>query len=203
MVFPIAAAMGAVGALGGGLLNFWGQHQANKMNWDIANATNFANAQQARALMQWQERMSNTAWQRGVADMRKAGINPILAASQGGAGTPPGASIPSQIGNPMQNPLSGAVDAFNSAINYARTRSDIALQSSQVAKTNASTALDLLKQPEARVKSRAYEVANVAADAAINSAKHFDVQKRLAEHAKNASKNREALHLFLNKFTRK
>lgn len=48
------------------------------------------NSAEAQANRDWQEHMSNTAYQRAVKDMKAAGINPILAAMNGGASTPGG-----------------------------------------------------------------------------------------------------------------
>lgn len=46
--------------------------------------------QQAQKQMDFQERLSNTAYQRAIADMQKAGLNPALAYQQGGSSSPVG-----------------------------------------------------------------------------------------------------------------
>ena len=88
-----------LGAIQQGVYNHIEQQAAMKFN--------SAEAAKNRA---WQEQMSNTSYQRAVEDMRKAGINPILAYTQGGASTPSGAQ--GTIGSAsMGMPTSSALGA--------------------------------------------------------------------------------------------
>jgi hypothetical protein len=76
------------------------------------SAQNEANKEMAQAQMNFQERMSSTAYQRSVADMKKAGINPMLAYQQGGASSPGGATAQMQnvAGNSARDTIDGAIE---------------------------------------------------------------------------------------------
>lgn len=113
---------GAIGGIASGFGSYAGQNSANQANRDIANATNAANLALSREQMDFQERMSSTAFQRSIQDMKNAGINPMYAASAGGASTPSGAAVGAVTGAPIMNKFSSALDSFNSAV-QARTAS--------------------------------------------------------------------------------
>lgn len=88
------------------------------------------NVHESRQNRRFQRDMSNTAHQRAVADLKKAGLNPILSATKGGASTPSGS------GTQLHNPMEGMAQAGSA---HATLRQQQPLLQAQVAHTNAQT----------------------------------------------------------------
>lgn len=137
-------AIAAGAAIVGGVLNFFGQRSANK-----------ANAKAAKEQMEFQERMSNTEWQRGTADMRAAGINPALAYSKGGASSPSGTAP--HLENALAGAGASAKDAATSYTNMVSTRASLDQQQANTRLTQAQA-----KQLELESADRAAQIATSA-----------------------------------------
>jgi hypothetical protein len=91
---------------------------------------------QARRQMAFQEEMSNTAYQRTMADMKAAGLNPMLASKVGGASSPPGAMA--QMADFITPAVSAGTSAYSAAMGGQKTEQDIELSKSQQAVSQAT-----------------------------------------------------------------
>lgn len=116
---------------------YYGAKDTNEKNREIAEMTNKANAEIAQKQMNFQEAMSNSAYQRGMADMKAAGLNPMLAYQQGGASTAPGAGIPA-VSAQFSSPLGAAArQGVSSALDVGRLGNQMSATGSQNALNQA------------------------------------------------------------------
>ena len=102
---------------------------------------NRTNQEQAQLNRDFQERMSSTAYQRAVVDMEAAGLNPMLAYSQGGASTPggtPTAAAQSEVGAGMSN-ASSLMQVMTGLQGMQQSRAQTDLLQAQAARTRAET----------------------------------------------------------------
>ena len=164
-MWPALIAAGA--SLVGGMM-------ANKASGERAEDAERMSAEQAAKQMDFQERMSNTAYQRGMKDMRAAGLNPILAYQRGGASAPSGAS--------SQGVFTPAMDVVSPAVSSAlhATRLEAEVENMVESNKNLQAQNANLHSENARINST---TANINADTKIKQ-QVFEVALREASKAK-------------------
>lgn len=111
----------AAATIGAGLLSYKGAKQANQ-----------ATAKSVDNQIAFQREMSNTAYQRGMADMKKAGLNPMLAYKMGGASSPQGAHYVAQ--NELGAGVQSAIGAANAVTSARSQASQARLNNAQIQK---------------------------------------------------------------------
>lgn len=131
--FVIPAVATLAGAVIGGRSSAKGQEQANETNVGLS-----------REQMRFQERMSGTAYQRGVADMKAAGLNPMLAYSQGGASAPTGSmattqNTQAQMGANLSSSAGQAMQMISAIQQMEATQANTQLTAAAEAKTRSET----------------------------------------------------------------
>lgn len=169
---PAGGAIG--GSIGGGIAgNSAAQsvtdnaNSTNAMNLQIAQANNAFNADQAQKNRDFQQQSifqqesfqnneSSSAWQRGVKDMEAAGLNPMLAYSQGGASTPSGSSASgstaSASGNPVMQQSAGA--AVQAAMQAASSAASVDNLQANARKANSEALVNAAMVPEIQQRVR-------------------------------------------------
>ena len=124
---------------------------------------NRANAKEARRNREFQERMSNTAYQRAMADMRAAGLNPILAGKLGGASSPGGSMA--VFGDSVTPAVNTGLQAMQVGSNVDKQDAEIAKVEQEISNLQSAKNLtdEQVKQTAISISKLSSEIDNIKA----------------------------------------
>lgn len=125
-----------LGSVISGGLGFLGQMDTNATSQSNAQSANAFNAQQAQINRDYQTEMSNTAYQRQVQDLEKAGLNPMLAYIKGGGASSPSGSVASATVPQYQSPIQGMAQYKLTSAQASKTEAEKPKVEAEVALTN-------------------------------------------------------------------
>lgn len=152
------AVIGGVASLAGGLLS------------------NKSRKKEASDNREFQEDLSNTSYQRAIADLKAAGINPMMVSKLGGASTPAGNVA--DVQDAVTPAISSAIAAYRTGAeveqikaNTELARTNEAVAQSQKAKLDSETAINAVMIPKIEAETRQ----------STSSAGFMDAQTKLSE----------------------
>jgi len=176
-------------ALLGAAGSFLGQNSANNANVALMNQSNAYNQASSERQMQFQKEMRATQYQTAVEDLKAAGLNPMLAYTQGGAGTPSGASSssvsPPKIENALGNAANSAATsamALNNVMQNKLIQAQINKTDTEADNIQADTVNKLDTNPNIRLENKRMlaDIAFKDTSARLNSANAANAEQGIA-----------------------